>query len=57
MPVLPRSDRGLRRLLCAMLLTAAALLGAGILTDAVWLLGIGAWVLIAAVLVEMALRP
>ncbi|MDI6520342.1 hypothetical protein QMA61_29635 [Streptomyces coelicoflavus] len=57
MRVLPRSDRGLRRLLCAMLLTAAALLGAGLLTDAVWLLGIGAWVLIAAVLVETALRP
>ncbi|MEU3899170.1 hypothetical protein [Streptomyces sp. NPDC045251] len=40
------------------LFLAAALLGtAGALSDRLWLLGIGAWALIAAGLIEMIYRP
>ncbi|MER7897463.1 hypothetical protein ABTX62_15420 [Streptomyces sp. NPDC096046] len=40
------------------LFLAAALLGtAGVISDTFWLLGIGAWALIAAGLIEMIYRP
>ncbi|MEJ1201620.1 MULTISPECIES: hypothetical protein [unclassified Streptomyces] len=57
MIVLPRSGRGMQRLLCALLLVAAALIAAGALTETLWLLGIGAWALIGAVLFELVYRP
>ncbi|MCC9156354.1 hypothetical protein LZP81_16095 [Streptomyces parvulus] len=53
----PYSDRGMKRLFYALLLAAAAVFAAGLLTDALWLLGIGAWTLIAALLVELVYRP
>lgn len=51
------ADRGMRRLFHVLLLTAVALVVVGVLTEALWLLGIGAWVLIAAGLLEMIYRP
>ncbi|WND33015.1 hypothetical protein RI578_01380 [Streptomyces sp. BB1-1-1] len=57
MIVLPRSGRGMKRLLCALLLVAASLIAAGALTETLWLLGIGAWALIGAVLFELVYRP
>ncbi|MER7057749.1 MULTISPECIES: hypothetical protein [unclassified Streptomyces] len=55
--VLPRSDRGMRRLVLALLLAAAVLLTAGVLTETLWLLGIGAWTLIGALFMEWIHRP
>ncbi|WP_432034997.1 hypothetical protein [Streptomyces cucumeris] len=43
--------RDLRRIEYALLVTVGAL------TDLLWLLGIGAWALIAAGLIEMIYRP
>ncbi|MEV5013967.1 hypothetical protein ACIGW1_16450 [Streptomyces sp. NPDC053780] len=53
----PGGDRGMKRLFHALLVAAAALFAVGLLTDALWLLGIGAWTLIAALLVELVYRP
>ncbi|MFH9571872.1 hypothetical protein [Streptomyces sp. NPDC017230] len=40
------------------LFLAAVLLGiAGVISDTLWLLGVGAWALIAAGLIEMIYRP
>jgi hypothetical protein len=47
----------MRRLFHVLLLAAVALITAGVLTEALGLLGIGAWVLIAAGLLEMIYRP
>ncbi|MCF2127675.1 hypothetical protein L1I79_14665 [Strepomyces sp. STD 3.1] len=47
----------MKRLFLALLLTAAAVFAFGLLTDTLWLLGIGAWTLIAALLVELVHRP
>lgn len=55
--VLPRSDRGMKRLFYALLLAAAVLLAVGALTGALWLLGIGTWTLIGALLIELIYRP
>lgn len=55
--VLPRSDRGMKRLLYALLLPATVLIVVGSLTEALWLLGIGAWMLIGALLIELIYRP
>ncbi|MFE9029018.1 hypothetical protein ACFYOA_22635 [Streptomyces iakyrus] len=49
--------RGLRRIQYGLFLLMAALLTAGFLTDVLWLLGLAAWALIAAGLVEMIYRP
>ncbi|MEV7302406.1 hypothetical protein [Streptomyces clavifer] len=57
MIVLPRSDRGMKRLLYALLLPATVLIVVGSLTEALWLLGIGAWMLIGALLIELIYRP
>lgn len=51
------ADRGMRRLFRVLLLTAVALVAGGVLTETLWLLGIGAWVMIAAGLLEMIYRP
>ncbi|MFC9057947.1 hypothetical protein ACFTXB_07805 [Streptomyces sp. NPDC057074] len=53
----PGGDRGMKRLFHALLASAAAVFAVGLLTDALWLLGIGAWTLIAALLVELVYRP
>ncbi|MFF0203194.1 hypothetical protein [Streptomyces sp. NPDC005017] len=47
----------MRRIEYALLLAAVPLVVTGALTDSLWLLGIGAWALIAAGLIEMIYRP
>jgi hypothetical protein len=49
--------RGLRRIQLGLFLLMAALLTAGFLTASMWLLGLGAWALIAVGLIEMVYRP
>jgi hypothetical protein len=46
-----------RRIQYALLLLMAALGAAGVLADSLWLLGLAAWALIAAGLIEMIYRP
>jgi hypothetical protein len=53
----PGPVRDLRRIEYALFLAAVALVTAGVLKDMLWLLGIGAWALIAAALIEMIYRP
>lgn len=50
-------DRGIRRMIYALTLAAATLAAAGGLTNAIWLIGVGVWALIAAFLIEMIYRP
>ncbi|MDX3179735.1 hypothetical protein PV334_00440 [Streptomyces sp. ME02-7008A-1] len=57
MIVLPGSDRGTKRILRTFLLAATVLIVVGPLTEALWLLGIGAWMLIGALLIELIYRP
>ncbi|MGW0556767.1 hypothetical protein ACWDZ6_21625 [Streptomyces sp. NPDC002926] len=52
----PSHDRSLRRCLVGLTLLAA-LVVAGALVDSLWLIGIGAWVLIGAFLTELTYRP
>ncbi|MFV0126671.1 hypothetical protein ACLGI4_02965 [Streptomyces sp. HMX112] len=47
----------MRRIVAALLLWALALIVAGALADWLWLIGLGAWALIAAFLIEMIYRP
>jgi hypothetical protein len=49
--------RSVRRTAYALLQIVAALGAAGVVTEAVWLLGTAAWVLIAAGLMETSFRP
>ncbi|PGH50530.1 hypothetical protein CRI70_11580 [Streptomyces sp. Ru87] len=53
----PRGDLGVRRSVHLLTVTAATLIAAGALLRAMWLIGIGAWVLISAFLIEMIYRP
>ncbi|NEA66596.1 hypothetical protein [Streptomyces sp. SID12488] len=50
-------DRSLRRTQYLLLSLMAALATAGILTESMLLLGLAAWALIAAGLIEMIYRP
>ncbi|WP_167367951.1 hypothetical protein [Streptomyces agglomeratus] len=50
-------DRGMRRIVVGLALSAVALAVAGGLADWLWLMGIGAWALIAAFLIELIYRP
>ncbi|GAA2764150.1 hypothetical protein GCM10010103_31910 [Streptomyces paradoxus] len=49
--------RVLRRIQYALLLLMAGLGTAGVLTASLWLLGLAAWALITAGLIEMIYRP
>ncbi|MEU4147427.1 hypothetical protein [Streptomyces parvulus] len=57
MIVLPRSGRGMKRLFYVLLLASAVLLTAGVLAEALWLLVLGTWTLIGALLIELVYRP
>jgi hypothetical protein len=50
-------DRRIRHTQYGLLLLMAALGTAGVLTESMWLLGLAAWALIAAGLIEMIYRP
>ncbi|MFF3688058.1 hypothetical protein [Streptomyces sp. NPDC002187] len=52
-----RPDRGVRRAVVALVTSAVAFLAAGLLIDAWWLIGIGVWALIAAIVIELVHRP
>ncbi|MFE6041244.1 hypothetical protein [Streptomyces sp. NPDC056452] len=47
----------MKRLLHALLSAATVLIVVGFLAESLWLLGIGAWMLIGALLIEMIYRP
>ncbi|WP_179166814.1 hypothetical protein [Streptomyces sp. CB03238] len=51
------ADQGIRRMVYALTGTAVILIAVGVPTRQMWLLGLGAWVLIGAFLVEMIYRP
>lgn len=53
----PVSARNVRRIECALFLGAVVAVTVGALIDTLWLLGIGAWALIGAGLIEMIYRP
>lgn len=48
---------GMRRVEHALLLVTVVLATAGVLIESIWLLGLAAWALIAAGLIEMVYRP
>ena len=50
-------DRGIRRTQYVLFSLMAALGTAGVLTESMWLLGLAAWALIAAGLIEMIYWP
>jgi hypothetical protein len=49
--------RVLRLAICALSMAGATLIICGLLIEAGWLLGIGGWMVIAAVLIEFLYRP
>jgi hypothetical protein len=51
------NDRVLRLATCVLSLAGAALIVCGFLIEAGWLVGIGGWMVIAAVLIEFLYRP
>lgn len=51
------ADRRVRRHAVALGVSAFLVSAAGTATDNLWLLGIGAWLLIAAILLELVYRP
>ena len=51
------NDRGVRRIVHALTLIGMTVLVCGFVADAVWLLGIGGWMVIVAFLIEMIYRP
>jgi general stress protein CsbA len=53
----PDFSRGLRHTEYSLILAAVLLLAAGAVSDSWWLLGVGAWALIAGGLIEMIYRP
>ncbi|MFI6642935.1 hypothetical protein [Streptomyces sp. NPDC050504] len=51
------ADRRVRRHVLALAVGSVLLCAIGATTDSMWLLGIGTWLLIAAVLLELVYRP
>lgn len=49
--------RGVRRTEYALFLAAVLLIPAGAVSDSWWLIGVGAWALIAGGVIEMLYRP
>ncbi|WP_328929294.1 hypothetical protein OG429_35160 [Streptomyces sp. NBC_00190] len=50
-------DRAVRRTMLALGAAGLALIAVGAILDALWLLGIGAWAVIGAMLIELVYRP
>lgn len=50
-------DRGIRRTTLALAGAAVVLIAAGAFLDAMWVLGIGVWAVIAAAAIELVYRP
>ncbi|MCX4986610.1 hypothetical protein [Streptomyces sp. NBC_00572] len=58
-PISERSpaDNRMRRMSLSLAVAALPVCVLGVLFDAMWILGTGAWLLIAAVLIELVYRP
>ncbi|WP_158754321.1 hypothetical protein [Streptomyces sp. NRRL F-2580] len=52
-----RSDRTVRRTVLALAAAGLAVITTGAALDALWLLGIGVWALIAAMVIELVYQP
>ncbi|MFB6565174.1 hypothetical protein ACFCYH_40895 [Streptomyces sp. NPDC056400] len=52
-----RPDRAMRRTVLVLAAAGLTLIAAGAALDALWLLGIGVWGVIAAMLIELVYRP
>ncbi|MFE0050201.1 hypothetical protein [Streptomyces sp. NPDC059013] len=50
-------DQGIRRATLALAGAAVVLIAAGAFLDAMWVLGIGVWAVIAAAAIELVYRP
>ncbi|MCB8902001.1 MULTISPECIES: hypothetical protein [unclassified Streptomyces] len=51
------ADSRMRRMSLSLAATALPVCALGVAYDTLWLLGAGAWLLIAAVLIELVYRP
>ncbi|MGW5346249.1 hypothetical protein [Streptomyces sp. HUAS TT3] len=51
------ADRGIRRTVLALAAAGLAVIATGAVLDAMWLLGIGVWGVIAAMALELVYRP
>ncbi|GEB55532.1 hypothetical protein GCM10017674_79290 [Streptomyces gardneri] len=51
------ADRRMRRMSLSLAAAGLPVCVLGVVYDAMWLLGVGAWLLIAAVLIELVYRP
>ncbi|MEJ8642048.1 hypothetical protein WKI68_12335 [Streptomyces sp. MS1.HAVA.3] len=52
-----RPDRGIRRTVLALGAAGLAVIASGALLEALWLLGLGVWAVIAAMVIELVYRP
>ncbi|MFB6558329.1 hypothetical protein ACFCYH_05335 [Streptomyces sp. NPDC056400] len=52
-----RPDRAMRRTVLVLAAAGLTLIAAGAALDALWLLGIGVWGVIAAIAIELVYRP
>ncbi|GHI85954.1 hypothetical protein Sxan_33180 [Streptomyces xanthophaeus] len=52
-----RPDRAVRRTVLALGAAGLTVIATGAILDALWLLGIGVWVVIAAMVIELVYRP
>ncbi|MGY4387905.1 fatty acid desaturase [Streptomyces sp. TE12347] len=52
-----RPDRAVRRTVLVLGAAGLTVIATGAILDALWLLGIGVWALIAAMVIELVYRP
>ncbi|MFJ6479738.1 MULTISPECIES: hypothetical protein [unclassified Streptomyces] len=52
-----RPDRTVRRAVLVLAAAGLTLIATGAALDALWLLGIGVWAVIAAIVIELVYRP
>ncbi|MFD3675623.1 hypothetical protein [Streptomyces sp. NPDC058613] len=50
-------DRGIRRATLALGAAGVTVIAAGAVLEALWLLGIGVWAIITAMMIELVYRP
>lgn len=50
-------DRGIRRAILALGAAGLTVIATGALLEALWLLGLGVWAVIAAMMIELVYRP
>ncbi|MFC9125706.1 hypothetical protein ACFT4A_02530 [Streptomyces sp. NPDC057099] len=50
-------DRGVRRLVIVLGTAGLAVLAGGIAVDLLWIIGLGAWMFMIAVIIELIYRP